>query len=290
VTSISPSSGVLVLVATPIGNMGDLSPRAVDALSSAHAICCEDTRRTGLLLQRAGIARTGRLIRVDDHTEAIRTADVLALLDAGHSIAVVTDAGTPGISDPGERLVRAAAEHGHRVTIVPGPSAVVGALAVSGLPSARFAMEGFLPRKGRDRKQRLVAIAADDRTTVIYEAPGRVAGTLSDLASHCGGERAVCVVRELTKLHEEIWRGTLADAVATRTHDALGEHVIVVAGAPPADPPDDRAVADALSAAFAGSDRETAVTDVATRLGLPRRRVYEMALLRLSHDRPRADG
>ncbi len=202
-----------MLVGTPIGNLADLSPRAREALASADVIACEDTRRTGRLLELSGIGRRPLLV-VNDHTEDSRVREVVDRVAAGERVAVVTDAGMPGISDPGERLVRAVADAGLTVEVVPGPSAVVSALVVSGLPAGRFVYEGFLPRKGSGRSVRLRALADEQRTVVLYEAPHRVAATLADLAQACGDDRPVALVRELTKLHEEVWRGTLAGAMA----------------------------------------------------------------------------
>ncbi len=165
--------GKLVLVATPIGNLGDLSPRAVSALAEATLICCEDTRRTGRLLQHAGV-HDARLAVSNEHTEGARIGEVLDVLGNGGDVAVVSDAGTPGISDPGERLVRAALDAGYEVTTVPGPSAVVTALVTSGLPTARFVFEGFLPRAGRARADRLAELSDEPRTIIVYEAPHRV--------------------------------------------------------------------------------------------------------------------
>jgi 16S rRNA (cytidine1402-2'-O)-methyltransferase len=270
---------MLLLVATPIGNLSELSPRAVDALSSADVIACEDTRRTGRLLERAGVAKP-RLLVVNDHTESAATRTVLDVLDAGQTVVVVTDAGMPGISDPGERLVRAAVSAGHRVSVVAGPSAAIAALVVSGLPTGRFVFEGFLPRKGSGRTARLAALALEPRTIVLYEAPHRVAATVADLATSLGGDRRVVMVRELTKLHEDVWRGSLGDA---RDHLAAvpprGEYVLVVAGAPEAPPAGEDDIEHALRAHMsAGVDRKTAVTDVARKLGVSKRLVYEVGL------------
>ncbi|MGH9064131.1 MAG: 16S rRNA (cytidine(1402)-2'-O)-methyltransferase, partial [Acidimicrobiales bacterium] len=245
-------AGALVLVATPIGNLLDLSPRAARALSEADVIACEDTRRTRKLLTHAGI--TGkRLLAVHDHNEAGQVGPVLAELDRGAVVAVVSDAGTPAVSDPGARLAAAAAAAGARVSVVPGPSAAVAALVVSGLPTGRWCFEGFLPRRGRERAERLAAVATDRRTTVIYEAPHRLAATLAALSEACGPVRHVAVVRELTKVHEEVWRGTLAGALA-RTDEvpARGEHTIVLAGAPEPSPPGEDEVEEAVAAALAG--------------------------------------
>ena len=185
-------SGVLTLVGTPIGNLGDMAPRAVEALVAADVICCEDTRRTGRLLQHFGVERP-RLVVINEHTEALETARGVKLLDDGRRVAVVTDAGMPGISDPGERLVAAAIEAGHSVEVLPGPSAAVAALGVSGLPAGRFVFEGFLPRKGSARAERLAVVSSEPRTVVLYEAPHRVARTLRDLVAVCGGSRPVVV-------------------------------------------------------------------------------------------------
>jgi 16S rRNA (cytidine1402-2'-O)-methyltransferase len=269
----------LILVGTPIGNLGDLSPRAVEALAAADAICCEDTRRTGRLLQHAGVARTP-LVVVNDHTEEGAVAGVLARLAAGERVAVVSDAGMPGISDPGERLVHAAVAAGHVVEVVPGPSAAITALVASGLPAGRFVFEGFLPRKGSGRSARLAEVADERRTVVLYEAPHRLARTLSDLESVCGPERGVALGRELTKLHEEVWRGTLADAVAWSTsHEPRGELVIVLEGAPAPQPASEDEVVSAVQARLdAGDTARDAATAVAARLGIPKRAAYQVAV------------
>ena len=272
-------TGVLLLVATPIGNLGELSPRAIDALSAADVIACEDTRRTGRLLEHAGVAKP-RLLVVNDHTESAATRTVLDVLDAGQTVVVVTDAGMPGISDPGERLVRAAVSAGHPVSVVAGPSAAIAALVVSGLPTGRFVFEGFLPRKGSGRTARLAALAAEPRTIVLYEAPHRVAATIADLAASLGGDRRVVIVRELTKLHEEVWRGSLADA---GDHVAAvpprGEYTLVVAGAPEAPPAGEDEIEEALRGYLAvGADRKTAVAEVARELGVSKRLVYAVGL------------
>lgn len=271
--------GQLVLVATPIGNLGDLSPRAVETLAGADLICCEDTRRTGKLLHHAGISGV-RMAVTNDHTETERVGQVLALLAEGRTIAVVSDAGTPGISDPGERLVSAAIEAGHTVSAVPGPSAVIMAATVSGLACHRLAYEGFIPRSGRARTERLAEIAVERRTVVMYEAPHRLARTLADLAATCGGERRVAVCRELTKLHEEVWRGTLADAAArAAAAEPIGEHVVVMEGAPPPAPASDDAIEAALRHAMAeGLSTKDAAQRVAAELGVPKRVAYDAAL------------
>ncbi len=206
------SPGALVLVATPIGNLDDVSPRVTAALAGADAIGCEDTRRTGRLLSHLGVAAP-RLIVVNEHTERDTVPGILDRLARGERVALVSDAGLPGISDPGEVLVRAAVEAGFAVEVIPGPSAAAAALVVSGLPTARFVFEGFLPRKGSARARRLAAVAGEERTVVLYEAPHRLARTVADLAGACGADRRVVFARELTKLHEEVWRGTLGEAL-----------------------------------------------------------------------------
>ena len=277
--------GQLVLVATPIGNLGDLSPRAREVLATADLICCEDTRRTRALLSATGITAKGphgdRLLSLHGHNEAARLDRVAAAVAEGATVAVVSDAGTPGISDPGAWLASRLAAAGETVSTVPGPSSVLGALVVSGLPAERFCVEGFLPRKGPERRRRLAALMADARTSVVLEAPGRVAATLAELAAVDAG-RPAAVVRELTKLHEEVWRGTLGDAAATfAARDVRGEVVLVVGGAPPAQPAGEAEVEAAVRAALgddpAAGPRQAAAR-VAASLGVPRRRAYEAAL------------
>ena len=278
----------LVLVGTPIGNLGDLSPRAVDALAAADAICCEDTRRTGRLLQHAGIERRP-LVVVNDHTEVAAIAGVLDRLARGERVAVVTDAGMPGISDPGERLVRAAVDAGHVVEVVPGPSAAVTALVASGLPTGRYAFEGFLPRKGSGRTARLAEVAPDRRTTLLYEAPHRLARTLADLAAACGADRSVAIARELTKLHEEVWRGSLGEAVAwVAQREPRGEVVLVLDGAPPPEEADGAAIDAAVRERLdEGASPRDAAAAVAAVLGVPKRQAYDAAVrLRATQPEP----
>jgi 16S rRNA (cytidine1402-2'-O)-methyltransferase len=276
-----PSRGRLVLVATPIGNLGDLSPRARDVLATADVICCEDTRRTRALLSATGLSGGDRLLSLHGHNEADRVGHVASLVAGGAVVAVVSDAGTPGISDPGARLVAALAARGETVSTVPGPSSVVGALVVSGLPTDRFGFEGFLPRKGGERRRRVAALMTAERTTVVLEAPGRVAATVEDLAA-IDPERPVAVVRELTKLHEEVWRGTAAAAAAEfASREVRGEVVLVVGGAPAADEPDDDDVEAAVRNALEhepGAGARRVADRVASALGVPRRRAYEATL------------
>ena len=279
--------GRLVLVATPIGNLGDLSPRARAVLEAADLICCEDTRRTRALLSAMGIPAGGvhgdRLLSLHGHNEGERVDRVQACVAGGGTVAVVTDAGTPGISDPGTLLVSRLSEAGEDVSVVPGPTSVVAALVISGLPTDRFCVEGFLPRKGGERRDRVAALMADGRTTVLLEAPGRVAATLAELAA-VDAARRIAVVRELTKVHEEVWRGTTGEgAEAFAARQVRGEVVVVIAGATPAGPPSDEAIDDAVRERLRNGPgegpRQIALV-VAEELGVPRRTVYE-AVLRL---------
>jgi 16S rRNA (cytidine1402-2'-O)-methyltransferase len=247
-------------------------------LADADVVACEDTRHTRKLLSAAGVT-VRALVAIHEHNEASMVPSVLARLGRGERVAVVTDAGMPGISDPGERLVQAAAAAGFRVEVVPGPSAAVSALVVSGLPTARWCFEGFLPRKGRERRERLAEIAAEQRTIVLYEAPHRLAATLAELAGACGADRRVAVARELTKMFEETWRGTLGEAAVRAAESARGEYVLVIDGAPAAPPATDDDISERLGAALAtGVSRSEAVAEVAAALGVPRRKVYDLAL------------
>jgi 16S rRNA (cytidine1402-2'-O)-methyltransferase len=274
--------GELVLVATPIGNLGDLSVRALDVLRDADVIAAEDTRRTRTLLSHAEIPSEGRLRAVHAHNEAESADWVVDAVRDGRRVAYVTDAGTPGISDPGERLVRACLDAGLPVDVVPGPSAVLTALVLSGYPTDRFVFEGFLPRKGAERRERLAQIVGEARTVVLYESPRRVHATLTALLGACGPLREVAVARELTKLHQEVWRGTLDAAVGhVELTEPRGEHVLVLAPAPPAPEASDDEIDAHVAAAFAeGLSTRDAAARVARDLHVPRRRAYDAAMRR----------
>jgi len=272
--------GALVLVGTPIGNLGDLSPRAVEALRDADVIAAEDTRRTRALLTHAGVPAGRRLRAVHGGNERRLAAGIVDEVRRGARVAYATDAGMPGISDPGERLVRACLDAGLAVEVVPGPSALLAGLVLSGLPTQRFVFEGFLPRKGKGRAERLAAVAAETRTVVLFESPVRVEATLADLAAACGPDRAVAVAREVTKRFEEVWRGTLGRATAeSAASGARGEYVVVV-GPAPAGPGavDDDGLDEAVDAALdSGLSARDAAAQVAAELSVPKRRAYDAA-------------
>ncbi len=270
--------GRLVLLGAPLGNPADASARFRDMLATADVIAAEDTRRLSRLARDLDVAVPGRIVSYFEGNEERRTPELVEVLAAGYTIALVTDGGMPSVSDPGYRLVRAAIDAGFPVTAAPGPSAVTTALALSGLPCDRFCFEGFLPRTPAARRSRLRALAAEERTLVLFEAPHRIAGALADLADAFGPDRPAALCRELTKTYEEVVRRPLDElAEWAAAGDPRGEITLVVAGAPPvpAVRPDD----DALRAAVAereaaGLSRRDAITEVATAYGLRRREVY----------------
>ncbi len=270
----------LVLAATPIGRVEDASPRLRAELAGADVVAAEDTRRLRRLLGELEVTVSGRVVSYFEGNEQQRTPQLLEELLAGQRVVLVTDAGMPSVSDPGFRLVAAAVDAGVTVTVVPGPSAVLAALAVSGLPVDRFCFEGFLPRKAAERARRLAALAEEPRTLVIFEAPHRTAATLAALADVFGAERPAALCRELTKTHEEVRRGPLAELAAAALDGVRGEVTLVVAGAPtkagaPLDEAALRAWVDDKVAA--GSSRKDAILAVATESGLPRKAVYAAA-------------
>ncbi|MEY2626656.1 MAG: hypothetical protein RJB08_415 [Actinomycetota bacterium] len=277
-------NGELVLVATPIGNLGDISPRARDALATADIIACEDSRHSGRLVKHLGIDAPKYLV-VNEHTEHDAAKAVVAAIESGKRVALITDAGTPAVSDPGAVVVRAVIDAGLNVTSVPGPAAFVTALILSGLPTTRFVFEGFLPRSGNDRAERLASLAAEQRTVVFYEAPHRMERTLEDLLDTLGPDRRIAVARELTKMHEEVRRGTVRDLLDHfAAHEPIGEFVVVVDGAPPRAVAGDAEISSAVDAALAsGMSVRDAADSVALALGVSRRDAYRIALARRSN-------
>ena len=267
----------LVLAGAPIGRADDASPRLVAALAGAELVAAEDTRRLHRLCADLGVVLTGRVVSYFEGNEAQRTPDLLAALRAGQRVVLVTDAGMPTVSDPGYRLVAAAAAEDLPVTCVPGPSAVTTALAVSGLPTDRFCFEGFLPRKAGERRARLAELQADRRTTVLFEAPHRLADALADMAAVLGPVRRAVVCRELTKTYEEVVRGTLPELVAWAADGVRGEVTLVLEGAPA--PTVDLTPAELVRQVgvreAAGLTRKEAIVAVASETGLPRRDVYD---------------
>ena len=273
-------SGLLLLAGTPIGDVGDAAPRLARALEDADVVAAEDTRRLKRLTSALGITPRGKVVSYHEHNEAERTPDLLARLLAGATVVVVTDAGMPSVSDPGYRLVAAAVAAGVRVSAVPGPSAVLTALAVSGLPVDRFCFEGFLPRKPGERARALGSLADERRTLVFFEAPHRLEVMLAALAAAFGADRPGAVCRELTKTYEQVVRGPLADLVAwAQSGEVRGEVTVVVQGAPERKPaqPDDlvRAVQALVEA---GSRLKDAVSVVAEQQGASKRELYAAAL------------
>ena len=274
-------AGRLVLAATPIGNVGDASARLADAIAGAPVVAAEDTRRLARLTASLGVATSGRVVSFFEGNEAGRVPTLVAAMQAGDDVVLVTDAGMPSVSDPGYRLVVAAVEAGLEVTVIPGPSAVTAALAVSGLPTDRFCFEGFPPRKAGERSRVFAALAADPRTSVWFESPRRLAETLAAMASAFGSDRPAAVCRELTKTHEEVRRGTLADLAAwAAAGEPRGEICVVVGGrTAAAEVPDDVDVAALVAERVAaGRSRRDAAAEVAAEFGLRRRDVYQLSL------------
>lgn len=275
------SEPALVLVGTPIGNLGDLTPRAIAELRGADVIAAEDTRRTRALLSAADIPGGGRVRAIHGHNEWARAKEVVELVRSGSRVAYVTDAGTPGISDPGERLVRACLDAGVAVEVVPGPSAALTGLVLSGLPTGRFVVEGFLPRKGSERRERLEAIASEERTAVLFESPHRVGATVDDLLAVCADDRRLAIARELTKLHEDVWRGALRDAPEhLASNKPRGEYTLVLEGAPhtKTETDDEQLGTEALALVEQGVPTRDAADQLASRLGVSRRRAYEAVI------------
>jgi len=273
-------SGQLILVATPIGNLGDISERMKQVLEQADLIACEDSRHSGRLVKHMGIT-SPKYIVVNDHTERDACNGIVEAILGGKTVALITDAGTPGISDPGSVVVQAVIAAGLSVTAVPGPAALIMALIISGIPTTRFVFEGFLPRSGRDRAERLADIASEMRTVIFYEAPHRIARTLNDLATACHPDRLIAVTRELTKMHEEVWRGSVSEAALHfATVEAMGEFVVVLAAAEAPLPADEDLIKEALVHEFStGLSTRDAVDAVVKKTSAPKRVVYALALL-----------
>ena len=272
------STGTLVLAATPIGDPRDAAPRLAQELATADVVAAEDTRRLRRLLTDLAVTPTGSVVSYHEHNEAARTPDLVARLVAGERVVVVTDAGMPSVSDPGYRLVAAAVEAGVRVTCVPGPSAVLMALAVSGLPVDRFCFDGFLPRKPGERARVLAEVAEERRTIVFFEAPHRLAETLAAMRDAFGPERRAAVCRELTKTYEEVRRGTLDELVAWAQDGVKGEITVVVAGAERVVPSLEEAVAGIRQRVDAGERLKDVAADVASRTGLSKKALYDASL------------
>nr|NLD40288.1 16S rRNA (cytidine(1402)-2'-O)-methyltransferase [Actinomycetales bacterium] len=274
-----PTDGTVLLAATPIGDTEDAPPRLRHALQDADVVAAEDTRRLLDLASRLGIRIGGRIVSLHEHNEAARAAEVVAAAAEGQFVVVVTDAGMPTVSDPGYRVVRTAIEEGVRVSVLPGPSAALTALAISGLPTDRFAFEGFLPRKDGERDRALEALARDPRTLIFFESPRRVPVTLAAMARAFGAERPAAVCRELTKTYEEVLRGTL-DELATATEGGvLGEVSIVVGGASEERADLAEAAGEVAALVALGVRMKDAAAHVAGRTGLSTRELYQRALL-----------
>lgn len=269
-------TGRLVLGGAPLGQPGDVGPRLRQAMADADVLAVEDTRRLHRLAKDLEVTLTGKVVTFHETVERSRLPGLVAAMTEGRTVLLITDAGMPSVSDPGYTLVRAAIEAGIEVTSVPGPSAVVTALAVSGLPCDRFTFEGFLPRKGGERRSALAALAAEPRTMVFYESPHRLADALTDAAGALGDDRPAAVCRELTKTHEEVRRGSLATLAEWAAEGVRGEITLVVAGAVagPATLTPAELAAEVAAEEAAGADRKEAIRTVMTRTGQPRREIY----------------
>ncbi|MEC7909295.1 MAG: 16S rRNA (cytidine(1402)-2'-O)-methyltransferase [Actinomycetota bacterium] len=268
--------GVLFLVSTPIGNLSDLSKRAIETLETVDFIACEDTRRTGQLLNLLGL-EAKKMIRVDDHTEFKKKSEIVKKIKNGLNVALVSDAGTPGISDPGEELVRTVIENGFKVSVVPGASSVLAALVLSGMSMKRWVMEGFIPRKGKEREEILKELAVEERTIILFESPKRLPETLQDLQKYLGEDRLVSIARELTKLHEEVWRGSLNRAVDYYETSPKGEVVIVIEGSTHETViPDELIVKILREAKDSGLSARDASNQASKQLNVSRGRAYKL--------------
>ncbi len=268
------AEGALFIVSTPIGNLSDVSKRAIETLETADLIACEDTRRTGQLLQLLGIQKK-KLIRFDAHTEFKKKSKIVSQIKDGHKVALVTDAGTPGISDPGEQLIREVVDQDLNLSVIPGASAPLAALVASGLPMKRWVMEGFLPRKGKERQEILKRLASEERTIIIFESAKRLPETLVDLCQSFEEEREIVVARELTKIHEELWRGSLKLATEHYTSSPKGEIVLVIEGSShKASVPDEQIIKALRKAKDSGLSARDASNQVSRDLGISRGKAY----------------
>ena len=272
------SAGVVVLAATPIGDVADASPRLIAELTNADVIAAEDTRRLRRLLERLGVETDARIMSYFEGNEARRTEELVRALGEGARVVVVSDAGMPSVSDPGYRIVTAAVARGFRVTAVPGPSAVLTALAVSGLPVDRFCFEGFLSRKASERGRRLAQLATEPRTMIFFEAPHRASATLAAMALAFGADRRGAVCRELTKTYEEVRRGSLQELAEWAGSEVRGEVTLVIGGATPPTADVEAAAEAALDLAAGGMKLRAAAAQVAREQGLAKNALYELAL------------
>ena len=278
-TTAPDSSGQLILVGTPIGNLADASPRMREAVLAADLVAAEDTRRFRALCDRLDLQPDAKVLSVHDHNEEARAGELADAVAAGQTVVLVSDAGMPAVSDPGYRVVKEVAGRGLAVTSVPGASAAVTALAVSGLPSDRWAFEGFLPRKPGERRRLLESLAHEQRTLVFYESPHRVGDALADMVAACGADRPAVVCRELTKLHEEVLRGTLGELARTAADGLRGEICIVLApGEAPQAPAPEAVVPEVARLTADGVRAKEAAARVAAAHGLRTREVYEAYL------------
>ncbi len=271
-------TGRIVLAGTPIGDAADAPPRLLTLLAQADVVAAEDTRRLRSLAARVGVEIGGRLVSYHEHNESARAADLVEAAAVGQTVLVVTDAGMPGVSDPGYRVVRAAVDAGIAVTAVPGPSAVLAALALSGLPTDRFCFEGFLPRRPGERRRALADLAGEPRTMVVFEATHRIADTLAAMSEAFGADRGAAVCRELTKTYEEVRRGPLVDLAAWAADGVRGEITVVVAGAPVEQGEAADHVGDVLERVARGERLKDAAAAVADRTGASKRELYQAAL------------
>mgnify|MGYP001316790579 FL=1 len=270
----------LVLIATPIGNLEDISLRALREIRNADLVCCEDTRRTGKLFELLDIQPRPDLFVLNEHTELEKSSEIIDRILKGQRITVVSDAGMPGISDPGEHIVRAAIEQEVSIEVIPGPSAGLTALVASGFPTNRYVFQGFLPRKGRARDHRLIEISKEEKTTVVFESGNRLQKTIDDLLKVCGSDRHVCIAKELTKIHEEFIRGPLQELCKTMpSRSTKGEYVLVISGFHEEKKVDDQQLLTSIREfRDRGKSNKDAVRETAKKYGISKRLVYGLSI------------